>query len=51
LGGASTASLTPLVASRYGWAMSFYVAALLSMMGALAWLLVNPKRRLFVSQS
>jgi ACS family glucarate transporter-like MFS transporter len=47
LGGASTASLTPLVASRYGWEMSFYVAALLSMMGALAWLLVDPKRRLF----
>jgi ACS family glucarate transporter-like MFS transporter len=48
LGGACTASLTPLVASRYGWEMSFYVAALLSMMGALAWLLVDPKRRLFV---
>ena len=47
LGGAATASLTPLVASRYGWEMSFYVAALLSMMGALAWLLVDPKRRLF----
>jgi MFS transporter, ACS family, glucarate transporter len=47
LGGACTASLTPLVASRYGWEMSFYVAALLSMMGALAWLLVDPKRRLF----
>jgi MFS transporter, ACS family, glucarate transporter len=47
LGGACTASLTPLVASRCGWEMSFYVAALLSMMGALAWLLVDPKRRLF----
>lgn len=47
LGAASTASLTPLVASRYGWEMSFYVAALLSVMGALAWLLVDPKRCLF----
>ena len=47
LGGASTASLTPLVASRYGWEMSFYVAALLSVMGALAWLFVDPKRCLF----
>jgi MFS transporter, ACS family, glucarate transporter len=46
LGGACTASLTPLIASRYGWEMSFLVAASLSMMGALAWLLINPRRRL-----
>ena len=46
LGGACTASLTPLIASRYGWNMSFFAAALLIILGALPWLAVNPKRRL-----
>jgi MFS transporter, ACS family, glucarate transporter len=46
LGGACTASLTPLIASRYGWDVSFFAAALLIILGALAWLAVNPERRL-----
>jgi MFS transporter, ACS family, glucarate transporter len=46
VGGACTASLTPLIASRFGWEMSFLTAALLVMIGALAWLVVNPKRQL-----
>src|SRR6202795_31310 len=46
LGGAVTASLTPVVAARYGWTASFYVAAVLAALGALAWLAVNPDRSL-----
>ena len=46
LGGALTASLTPAIATQYGWITSFHVAAALSVMGALAWLLVDPKRKL-----
>ena len=46
LGGAVTASLTPAVAARFGWTASFYVAALLAALGALAWLIVNPDRSL-----
>jgi MFS transporter, ACS family, glucarate transporter len=44
LGGALTASLTPVIAQRYGWASSFLVAAILSGVGGLAWLLVEPDR-------
>ena len=46
MGGAITASLTPVIASRYGWAASFAVAAALCGLGALAWLLVDPERQL-----
>jgi len=45
LGGAVTASLTPWIASRYGWTTSFLAAAVLCALGSLAWLLVNPERR------
>ncbi len=45
-GGALTASLTPAIAQHYGWTSSFLVAALLSVVGAIAWLLVDPERRL-----
>jgi len=44
LGGALTASLTPAIAARYGWTASFLVAAGLSILGALAWLAVDPDR-------
>ena len=46
LGGAVTASLTPAIASRFGWTASFLVAAALSIIGSLAWLTVNPNRSL-----
>jgi len=45
-GGALTASLTPAIASRFGWTTSFCVAAGLSVLGAAAWLLVDPARAL-----
>jgi len=45
-GGALTASLTPAIAQQYGWKSSFLVAAVLSVAGGIAWLLVDPERRL-----
>ena len=46
IGGAVTASLTPAIAARFGWTASFLVAAALCLLGALAWLLVDPTRTL-----
>lgn len=46
IGGAITASLTPLIASRFGWNTSFGVAAALCVLGAAAWLLVDSRRGL-----
>jgi ACS family glucarate transporter-like MFS transporter len=46
LGGALTASVTPAIAQQYGWTSSFLVAAVLSIAGGLAWLLVEPDRPL-----
>jgi ACS family glucarate transporter-like MFS transporter len=45
-GGAITASLTPWIAAHYGWTASFLVAAALCVLGALAWLLVDPDHNL-----
>jgi ACS family glucarate transporter-like MFS transporter len=42
IGGAVTASLTPLLANVSGWTSSFLVAAALCVVGSLAWLLVDP---------
>jgi ACS family glucarate transporter-like MFS transporter len=42
IGGALTGSLTPWIAVRYGWTASFLVAAALCLLGAIAWLVVNP---------
>jgi len=44
LGGALTGSLTPWIAVRYGWTASFLVAAALCVIGAVAWLFVNPQK-------
>ncbi len=49
LGGATTASLTPFVAKHFGWNMSFWVAAGLCILGALAWLVIDPERQLTTS--
>jgi MFS transporter, ACS family, glucarate transporter len=45
-GGAVTAIATPAIAARFGWTASFLVAAALSLLGALAWLAVDPSRSL-----
>lgn len=44
IGGACTASLTPLIAKHFGWEMSFVCAAVLAVIGALAWSLIDPNR-------
>jgi MFS transporter, ACS family, glucarate transporter len=46
IGGACTTSLTPLIAAHFGWHMSFFTAASLAALGAVAWLVVDPTRRL-----
>jgi len=46
IGGMITAVSTPWIASRFGWTSAFLVAASLSVLGALAWLLVDPRKRL-----
>ena len=46
IGAAVTASLTPLIAAHFGWEASFFTATLLAMLGAAAWLAVNPGARL-----
>jgi MFS transporter, ACS family, glucarate transporter len=46
LGGAVTALLTPVIAKHFGWTYPFVIAATLSALGALAWLTVEPDKRL-----
>jgi len=46
VGGAVTASLTPAIAARFGWTASFLAAAGLCLLGAAAWLMVDPTRTL-----
>lgn len=46
VGAAVTASLTPLIAAQFGWEASFLAATLLAVLGAAAWLAVNPAARL-----
>jgi ACS family glucarate transporter-like MFS transporter len=48
VGGACTASLTPLIAVHFGWQTSFFVAAFFAVIGALAWLIVDPGRVLLM---
>jgi len=45
-GGFVTAWLTPMVAGRLGWTASFLVAAALCVVGAIAWLFVDPSASL-----
>lgn len=46
IGAALTTSLTPWLALHFNWKMPFTVAAVLALVGALAWLLVHPERAL-----
>jgi ACS family glucarate transporter-like MFS transporter len=43
LGGALTASLTPILANHFGWTASFLTAAGLCAAGSLVWVLVDPE--------
>jgi ACS family glucarate transporter-like MFS transporter len=42
-GGMITVSLTPFLADKFGWSTGFHVAAAVAVVGAIAWLFVNPK--------
>jgi ACS family glucarate transporter-like MFS transporter len=42
VGGIVTASLTPVIANAFGWTASFAVAAVICLIGAALWLIVNP---------
>jgi MFS transporter, ACS family, glucarate transporter len=44
-GGAVTASLTPYLATHYGWNSAFLFAAVLVAVGGVLWLLIDPTRR------
>ena len=46
IGGAVTATLTPLIAAHFGWQASFMTATVLAVLGAAAWLVVDPSARL-----
>lgn len=43
IGGALTASLTPYLASRYGWRFAFFFGAAMAVVGGFMWLLVDPR--------
>jgi ACS family glucarate transporter-like MFS transporter len=51
IGAAITASLTPWIATRFGWTASFLTAAALCLVGATCWLAVDPTRTLVPEQS
>ena len=44
--GAITSSLTPWIAAQFGWTMAFHVAAAMAVIGAAAWLFVDPSQSL-----
>ena len=49
VGAALTASLTPWIASQFGWTTSFLIAAALCLVGAASWLVVDPSRQLTIA--
>lgn len=46
LGGMLTAQLTPIIALRWNWSRPFFVAAGFALVGAAAWLFIDPTRTL-----
>lgn len=50
IGAAITASLTPWIALHFGWTASFLVAAVLCLVGAVSWLVVDPTKSLAFTQ-
>jgi ACS family glucarate transporter-like MFS transporter len=46
LGGMLTAQLTPIIALRWNWSRPFFVAAAFAIVGAGAWLFIDPARTL-----
>jgi ACS family glucarate transporter-like MFS transporter len=50
VGGACTASLTPLLAKWFGWDASFVTAASLALVGGLVWIAIDPHQQLAVAR-
>jgi len=50
VGGVCTAAFTPVIAAHFGWNASFETAAAIAAVGALAWLIIDPKRDVLVVQ-
>ena len=48
IAGATTASLTPFLATKYGWEAAFTVAGCVTFVCILPWFVVRPDRRLKV---
>jgi ACS family glucarate transporter-like MFS transporter len=46
LGGMLTAQLTPIIALHWNWSAPFFVAAAFAILGAAAWLFIDPARTL-----
>jgi ACS family glucarate transporter-like MFS transporter len=46
IGGAITASLTPWIATHFGWIAAFMVAAIMAIIGAVSWVFVDPTKPL-----
>jgi len=51
VGGAITLSLTPFLAKVFGWGTGFLVAAVVALVGAAAWLFVDPRVTLSASET
>ena len=51
IGAAITASLTPWIATRFGWTDSFLTGAVLCLLGAASWLIVDPTKTLIAAES
>ena len=51
IAGAITASMTPFLATRYGWEYAFYVAAGVTFVCIIPWLFVNPTRGIYVPRA
>ena len=49
VGGVCTAALTPVIEAHFGWNASFSTAAAIAALGALAWLVIDPKRDVLVA--
>jgi MFS transporter, ACS family, glucarate transporter len=45
LGGAFVAVITPVIANQWGWSSPFLFTAAVSLLGALAWLMIDPEFR------
>lgn len=51
IGGVITASLTPLVATHFGWSTSFGLAAVTCAVGGLVWMFIDPNHVLAVRRA